>query len=76
MNASKVPITIDCLRVHTNMNHIISYAYHIAKLKDYNLECTGWTAQIFYTVDWEVLELYTTTLKDTHCTNVVKLIHD
>jgi len=76
MHASKVSITIHNQRVHTNMNHIIAHAYHMPKLRDYILERTGWTTDIFNSVDWDVTELYMKSLPDTTRTNAVKFIHD
>ena len=54
------------------MNHIIAHAYHMPKLRDYILERTGWTTDIFNSVDWDVTELYMKSLPDTTRTNAVK----
>ena len=76
MNASKVSITIDNQRVHTNLIDHISHAYHTPKLRDYILKCNGWTLTVFNSVDWDVLQLYMTSIKNTQRTNAVKFIHD
>ena len=76
MHASKVSITIQSQRVHTNMNDIIAHEYHTLKLRDYILERTGWTIATFNSVDWDITELYMKSLTDTTRTNAVKLLHD
>ena len=76
MYASKVSITINRQRVHTNMNYMISHEYHSPKLRNYILERTGWTLNTFKSVDWDVTELYMKSLTDSTQTNAVKFIHD
>lgn len=75
-NTAKVSITIQGQRIHTNMNHIISNEYHTPELKEYSIECTWWTIQVFQTVDWDLTEHYMSTMEDTHQTNAVKFIHN
>ena len=76
MISSKISITINDEYIHTNLTPLISQAYHLPKIREHIMERTGWSSTTFDTVDWETLEHYIQTLKDSQRTNVVKFIHD
>lgn len=75
MQAAIASIYMNKHRIHTIMNHVILYAYNTPTLKDYSLERTEWNEHIFQSIDQNLTEKYMDFLEDSHCANVVKIIH-